>query len=79
MWPITTPMISSLGTVPCMNKLKAISTHGRYGAVKTSSPRKLSLVSGLRRDQMYTRVEDSGWPRNGIDTSGDSTIRLAIA
>jgi hypothetical protein len=50
--PITTPIISSLGIVPCTIKLKPISTHGRYGAVKTSSPKKLSLVSGLRLDQM---------------------------
>jgi len=47
--------------------------------VKTSSPRKLSRVSGFRRDQMYTSVDDSGWPRKGIDTSGDSRMRHAMA
>ena len=76
--PMTTPMISSLGTVPCMTRLNPIKTQGRYGAVKTSSPRKLSLVSGLRRDQMYTSVEESGWPRKGIETRGDSAMRLAM-
>lgn len=78
MWPITTPMISSFGTVPCITRLNPIKTQGRYGAVKTSSPRKLSLVSGFRRDHMYTSVEDSGWPRKGIETSGDRAIRNVI-
>lgn len=49
--PTTTPAISSLGTKPCNTSENAISTHGRYGAVKTSRPRKLSRVSGLRRLQ----------------------------
>jgi hypothetical protein len=47
--------------------------------VKTSNPRKLRRVSGLRRDQMYTSVEESGWPRKGIETSGDRRMRLAVA
>jgi len=76
---MTTPMISSLGTVPCSTRLNPISTHGRYGAVKTSNPKKDRRVSGLRRDQMYTKVEESGWPRNGIDTSGERQMRLPIA
>jgi hypothetical protein len=50
--PTTTPSISSFGIDPCMHKLKAIRTHGSHGAVKTNIPRKLSRVSGLRRDQM---------------------------
>jgi hypothetical protein len=72
-------MISSLGIDPCMKRLKAMRTHGKYGAVNTRSPRKLNLVSGLRRDQMYTRVDESGWPRNGMDTRGDRIIRLVMA
>jgi len=56
-----------------------MSTHGRYGAVKTSSPRKLSRVSGFRRDQMYTSVDESGWPKKGIETSGEMAIRLVMA
>jgi hypothetical protein len=28
---------------------------------------------------MYTRVEDSGGPRNGIETMDDMEIRLAMA
>jgi hypothetical protein len=77
--PITTPMISSFGTVPCITKLTPISTHGRYGARKTSRPRKLMRVSGLRRDHMYTSVEDKGWPRKGMDTKGDRSNRLVMA
>jgi hypothetical protein len=50
--PTMTPQISSLGTVLCNTKLNAIKTQGRYGAVNTSKPRKLSLVSLLRLDQM---------------------------
>jgi len=50
--PMTTPMISSFGIVPWRNKLKPISTQGRYGAVNTKSPKKLSRVSGFRRDQI---------------------------
>lgn len=61
-----------------MKRLNAIKTQGRYGAVKTNKPTKLIRVSGLRRDQMYTRVEDSGWPRNGMETRGDSKIKLVI-
>lgn len=75
---MTTPMISSLGTVPCITRLKPISTQGKYGAVKTNSPRKLSLVSGFRRDHIYTSVEDSGWPRKGMETSGDRRIKKAV-
>ncbi len=50
--PITTPIISSLGTIPWTTKLNPINTHGKYGAVNTSKPRKESRVSGFRRDQM---------------------------
>ncbi len=78
MWPMTTPMISSLGTDPCITRLNPINTQGKYGAVKTSNPRKLNRVSGFRRDHMYTSVEDNGWPRKGIETSGDRRIRNAI-
>lgn len=78
-WPIATPIISSRGIVPCITRLNVMRTHGKYGAVNTSRPRKLNRVSGLRRDQMYTKVEERGWPRNGIDTSGDRTMRLVVA
>lgn len=78
-WPINTPMISSLGMLPWSVRLNPISTQGKYGAVNTSRPRKLSLVSGLRRDQIYTRVEESGCPRKGIDTSGERRSRQVIA
>lgn len=50
--PTTMPHISSLGTVPCITTLKPSSTHGRYGALNTSSPKKLSMVSGFLRLQI---------------------------
>ena len=50
--PTMTPQISSFGIVPCRTSEKAIRTHGKYGAVKTSRPRKLRRVSGLRRLQI---------------------------
>ncbi len=52
--------------MPCINRLNAINTHGRYGAVNTSSPRNDSRVSGFRRDQIYTSVLESALPRNGM-------------
>jgi hypothetical protein len=52
---------------------------GRYGAVNTKSPRKLNLVSGFLRDQMYTKVEDRGCPRKGMETRGDNKRRLDMA
>lgn len=55
-----------------------MSTQGRYGAVNTIRPKMLRRVSGFRRDQMYTRVDDSGCPRNGIETSGERTRRNAM-
>jgi len=76
---MTTPINSSLGTLPCKIRLKPIKTHGRYGAVKTKRPKKLSLVSGFRLDQMYTSVDDKGWPKKGIETSGESAIRHEVA
>jgi len=54
--PTTTPSISSFGIDPCMHKLKAIRTHGSHGAVKTNIPRKLSRVSGLRRDTVPRQI-----------------------
>ena len=64
--PTMTPQISSFGTVPCKTKLNPIRTHGKYGALKTNSPKKLSLTDGFLRDQMYTIEKASGEPRNGI-------------
>jgi hypothetical protein len=72
-------MISSLGKDSCIIILNAISTHGKYGAVNTNNPRKLNRVSGFRRLQMYTRVELSGDPRNGIETSGESSSSVHVA
>ncbi len=72
-------MISSFGMVPCSSSEKPMSTHGRYGAEKTSRPRKLRRVFGSRRLQMYTRLDDSGEPRKGIDTSGDSSSSDTLA
>jgi hypothetical protein len=77
--PMTTPSISSFGTTPCNIRLKPIKTHGRYGAVKTNNPKKLNLVSGLRLAHMYTRVEESGWPMNGIETKGERQRRHVVA
>jgi hypothetical protein len=71
-------MISSFGIVPCNTRLKPIRTQGKYGAVKEIRPMKLSLVSGFLRDQMYTSVEESGWPRKGMETSGDIAIKQVI-
>ena len=50
--PTTIPHISSFGTVPCITTLKPRSTQGRYGALNTNNPRKLSMVSGFFRLQM---------------------------
>ena len=74
-----TPQISSFGTVPCSTRLKAIKTHGRYGAVNTSSPRKESLVSGFRLLHMYTSVELRAEPRKGMESSGERQRREAVA
>lgn len=77
--PTITPQISSFGTVPCNTKLNAISTHGKYGAVKTSRPKKLSLVSGLRLLQMYTKLLLNADPRNGIESKGERTSKTVVA
>ena len=77
--PTMTPHISSFGTVPCSTRLKAINTHGRYGAVKTSSPKNESLVSGFRRLHMYTSVELSAEPRKGMESSGERQRSDAVA
>lgn len=77
--PTITPHISSFGTVPCRTKLNAISTHGRYGAVNTSKPKKLRRVSGFRRDQMYTKLLLNAEPRNGMLSIGESASRSVVA
>jgi hypothetical protein len=64
------PHISSLGTVPCMISEKASSTQGRYGALKTSRPRKLRSVSGFFRLQIYMRVLLSAEPRKAMENMG---------
>jgi hypothetical protein len=46
------------------------STHGRYGALNTRSPKKLSKVSGFLRLQMYIRVLLSADPRNAMENMG---------
>ena len=74
-----TPHISSLGMVLCNTRLNAIKTHGRYGAVNTSRPRKLNLVSGFLRDHIYTKVLLRAGPRKGIETKGDSTRSIDVA
>ena len=74
-----TPHISSLGIVLCITRLNAIKTHGRYGAVNTSNPKKLSLVSGFLRDQMYTKVLLRDGPRKGMDSNGESARRMDVA
>ena len=50
-----------------MKRLNVMSTQGKYGAVKTSKPRNERRVSGLRRDQMYTSVDERAEPRKGIE------------
>ena len=77
--PTTIPQISSFGTVLCITRLNAISTSGRYGAVNTNRPKKLSLVSGLRRAHMYTRVLLNAGPRKGIEKMGEITRRMLVA
>jgi hypothetical protein len=52
LWPTTIPHSSSFGQWLCSTTLKAISTHGNHGALNVRRPKKLSLVSGLRRLQM---------------------------
>jgi hypothetical protein len=77
--PMITPQISSFGTLPCTAKLKAISTQGSHGALNTSSPRKLSNVSGLRRLQMYTSIELRGEPRKAMLKKGAMQRRHVAA
>jgi len=77
--PTITPQISSFGTLPCNTKLNAISTHGKYGAVKTSSPKKLNLVSGFLRDHIYTKLLLNADPRKGIDRRGERHSRIDVA
>lgn len=78
-WPTITPQISSFGTVPCKTSENAISTHGRYGAVNTSKPKKLRRVSGFLRLQMYTKLLLSALPRNGMESKGESMRRTVVA
>ena len=54
-------------------------THGRYGAVKTIRPKKLSLVSGFLLLQMYTRELDSALPRKGMLRRGERASRKLVA
>lgn len=56
-----------------------MSTKGRYGAVNTSSPRKLSLVSGFFLPQMYTRLAEREEPRNGRERNGDARRSIDVA
>ena len=77
--PTITPQISSLGTLPCSIKLKPMRTHGKYGAVKTKRPKKLSLVSGFLLDQMYTRELLRAEPRNGMESMGLRHSRIEVA
>lgn len=77
--PTITPQISSFGTLPCNTKLNAINTHGRYGAVNTSSPKKLNRVSGFLRDHIYTKLLLSADPRNGMDRRGERQRRIEVA
>lgn len=65
--------------VPCTIRLNAMSTKGRYGAVNTSNPRKLSLVSGFFRPQMYTRLAEREEPRNGKDRNGEARSSMDVA
>ena len=77
--PTMTPQISSLGTVPCNTKLNAIKTHGRYGAVNTSNPKKLSLVSGFLLLHMYTNELDNADPKKGMLSMGERARRRVVA
>jgi hypothetical protein len=51
-----------------MSSEKPSSTQGRYGALKTSRPRKLSIVSGFFLLQM--RVLDRAEPRKAMENMG---------
>lgn len=53
-----------------MIRLKASRTHGKYGALNTSNPRKLNSVSGFFRLQMYMRVLLSADPRKAMENMG---------
>lgn len=77
--PTITPQISSLGTVPCKTKLNPIRTQGKYGAVNTKRPKKLSLVSGFRLDQIYTSELLSADPRKGMESMGLRQRRIEVA
>lgn len=74
-----TPQISSLGTLPCRTRLKAIRTQGKYGAVNTKRPKKLNLVSGFLLDQMYTSELLSAEPRKGMESMGLRHKRIEVA
>lgn len=73
------PQISSFGTVLCITRLNANSTHGKYGALKTSNPKKLNIVSGFLRLQIYTIVLLSAVPRNAMENIGAMQSRRVDA
>lgn len=56
-----------------------MSTQGKYGAVNTNRPKKLSLVSGLRLLQMYTKLLLSAEPRKGMESKGERTSKIVVA
>jgi hypothetical protein len=47
--------------------------------VKTNNPKKLSLVSRFRLDQMYTSVLLRAEPRKGIENIGERQRRILVA
>lgn len=52
LWPTIIPASSSFGTLPCTINENINSTHGKYGALNTTNPKKLSIVSGFFLLQM---------------------------
>jgi hypothetical protein len=58
--------------------LNAIRTHGRYGALNTKRPKKLRRVSGFRRLQIYTRLDDNAGPRKSRERNGERIRREVI-
>lgn len=74
--PTATPSKSSFGNVLCKSTLKPSKTDGKYGALKTNNPRKLSRTPGFLLAQIYTSEKLSGDPKNGIPVSGERAMRV---
>lgn len=57
------PMKSPVGKLLNNKRENPNKTHGRYGAVKTNRPKKLTRTSGFFCDHRYTSINVRGEPK----------------